>query len=1074
MEPVILSLLACPTCRLSYEFIEQPSVAPNSGLLVCPQCWVALPVIDSFIFSQHPLLYGTEAIAGRLAALAEALYGKEEDYRRFVQHKWQRPAYDAYAAFQPFNESSRAIIPLLPLLKQSLQPNDAILDIWCRTGWSGEWLAGQFSEQKIIALWEGNTDVLGYRGFRYWLRERAPNLHIIFHSPNETLPFCDGAFGVVHGLDSLHRYKHSLISEALRVVKNEGIVVFPHVHLSNDKPQPFFERGGTQYHGCDYQQYFAHRLQNTPWQSFVFSEKALFEQPDEVTIRDDSQTSHYNGLILIAPRERAGLRVVAESSVFDESDAARYYVCFNPLLHCDLSTGVLRIANEQMAGEANHLLQRHPLYETYLACAIQNYVMNADQCHVLYVAERGISVAEIALVLEKPVAEVWSCLEALAARDIIQLARISPAMARLHSFYHTQRAIIPYQQHTFARLWQDAALYYQQQPLLIDAQHGEMYSYAVIADHVAAIAHFLQSQSMHKGDRIACYSGPCVDYMCTVWAAWLLGLVVIPIDKESSMSVALDILERTKPRLVLIDEQHHETELEKSYPVMVWRSIHSQAISLNEVIGSHREKQMTYPLLNQEDTAVILYTSGSTGRPKGVQLSHGSMVRSGQLLAQQYEWNDRDILLSLGGLHAMSGLRNPCVAALHAGATIVIPSETHLQNPLHVWSACVAHQVTLLSTVPAFIVSALAMVDRLHDLPKVFLRKVLVTAAMLSKTHAERFYHAFGLELLTYYGLTETGGVCLLNREGMRHLAEGTIGKPINALVHVIGEHGRACAISELGEIAVYGDNTMQGYADHVGSSGCRQEQGWVYTGDVGYRQADGSIVFVGRRDELFKNKQGDILYPEYLAKVLQQQEAVQEACVCVDSQDTPQLVAFVQRRQISNDDLALIHALQQHVIDSLGRHYMPQHFCIVDSFPRGSNGKIARRALLEKWKMDGAGIRLTLDHGIIDKPIPNDKASTEALPKIAATSEAPKHTAINEALIAQEIYQLASLCFRVDMSKLSPDTDPQNTPGWDSMSHLALVNEVERRFSCRLTTADIMAIRRLGNLIEMIKNYVA
>src|SRR5690606_37784862 len=99
-----------------------------------------------------------------------------------IDEKQRRGNFVLYAAFQPFNESTRALYPLLPLLRETLRPGDIILDTWCRTGYSAAWLAGLFTEQQVIALWEGYSNVLGYRGFRYWLHEgkRPANLHILF------------------------------------------------------------------------------------------------------------------------------------------------------------------------------------------------------------------------------------------------------------------------------------------------------------------------------------------------------------------------------------------------------------------------------------------------------------------------------------------------------------------------------------------------------------------------------------------------------------------------------------------------------------------------------------------------------------------------------------------------------------------------------------------------------------------------------------------------------------------------------------------------------------------------------
>jgi hypothetical protein len=74
----------------------------------------------------------------------EQLFGKAQEYVAFLEHKRIKPVFDLYAAFQPFNESTQCIFPLIPLLREVLCPGDLILDLWCRTGWTGELLASFF------------------------------------------------------------------------------------------------------------------------------------------------------------------------------------------------------------------------------------------------------------------------------------------------------------------------------------------------------------------------------------------------------------------------------------------------------------------------------------------------------------------------------------------------------------------------------------------------------------------------------------------------------------------------------------------------------------------------------------------------------------------------------------------------------------------------------------------------------------------------------------------------------------------------------------------------------------------
>ena len=116
------------------------------------------------------------------------LIGKEGTYSMFLQNKCRHPFYDIYACFQPFNEASKAVYPFLKKLQETVKKGEAILNLWDRTGWMTNLLAGLFPENLIITTWEGNKDVLGYRGYHYWMKNN-PNIQVVFCDLNKPLPF---------------------------------------------------------------------------------------------------------------------------------------------------------------------------------------------------------------------------------------------------------------------------------------------------------------------------------------------------------------------------------------------------------------------------------------------------------------------------------------------------------------------------------------------------------------------------------------------------------------------------------------------------------------------------------------------------------------------------------------------------------------------------------------------------------------------------------------------------------------------------------------------------------------------
>jgi len=319
VEPSPSRALACPLCARG---LDRVAVRPGFAVVCCAACALRAPVVEGFpCFGDRDLDDGTrpEGCLESVVCVCARL-GDRDAYARHLAERARRLR-DRYAAFRPFNESSRTFLSFVPLLRRVLRPGDLILDTWNRSGWTGDLLAGLFPEQQVVSVWEGDRDVLGTRGFRYWLSqgERADNLDVVFTDlRTDPLPFRDGTFAFVHGLDTLHRYPpHTLVPELLRVTKPGAPgapILLPHVHLTNSEPEPFFERAERQIHGTDYRRRLGYALREDERVAVVLGERSLFEAQRSralSVVADEAETADYNALVGIVPPDWIGARAGA-------------------------------------------------------------------------------------------------------------------------------------------------------------------------------------------------------------------------------------------------------------------------------------------------------------------------------------------------------------------------------------------------------------------------------------------------------------------------------------------------------------------------------------------------------------------------------------------------------------------------------------------------------------------------------------------------------------------------------------------------------------------------------------------
>ncbi|MDP3746392.1 MAG: hypothetical protein Q8Q88_05005 [Phenylobacterium sp.] len=437
MKRSILPALACPSCRTGYDLAAHEASGEEviSGFLTCRSCAIVIPIVRGFPLFTEPRLHAGQAAVDQLVEIEGRLFGSDEDYLVYRRRKLERGGMEIYAAFQPFNESTRAFEPALAAFARNLAPGDIILDPWCRSGWSTEWLAALFPQQTILALWEGDTSVLGYRGFGRWLSRdsRAANIEVMFARPERGLPFAEGAFGGVYALDAFHRFSLApFAGEILRVAAPSAAIVLAHLHLTNSEPSPYFERGGFMWHGRDYRAWLDQLTQRHGRRGRIFSEEDLFRSLGAALPPEDPDTPHYNGFVLIEPAG-AGLHPSAPRREDDEEDR-RWLV--SPLFRVLFSRSMVRLDPGLHDGAVGELLERHPIYQERLPKA--PVALGELQFALLALAILGRTASEVAASLGLTRQEILSAAAPFEAAEVLRPTRVSPGGVALQRFHANQ------------------------------------------------------------------------------------------------------------------------------------------------------------------------------------------------------------------------------------------------------------------------------------------------------------------------------------------------------------------------------------------------------------------------------------------------------------------------------------------------------------------------------------------------------------------------------------------------------------------------------------------------------------
>jgi len=331
-----------------------------------------------------------------------------------------------------------------------------------------------------------------------------------------------------------------------------------------------------------------------------------------------------------------------------------------------------------------------------------------------------------------------------------------------------------------------------------------------------------------------------------------------------------------------------------------------------------------------EATAVVLFTSGTTGEPRAVRLTgrnlHASAVASAFRLgvAPGDRWLDCLPVYHTGGLA-------PVVRCAVQGTTLVLQSRFDASETA---SAVTEFDVTGLSLVPT---QLRRLLDA--DVSLASLETVLLGGAPAARSLLERAREA-GVPVYPTYGLTETASqVATATPENARRHS-GTVGQPLYRTEVTILDDGEPVERGERGEIVVSGPTVTPGYLD---GGGAFCEHG-LRTGDVGYRDADGRLWVVGRRDEMILSG-GELVAPREVVDAIREHPAVTDAAV-VGVED-PMWGERVATLVVAERDLD-VSTVREHCRERLADYRCPKTIAFTDALPRTPSGTVDRTRVRE------------------------------------------------------------------------------------------------------------------------------
>ncbi len=475
------------------------------------------------------------------------------------------------------------------------------------------------------------------------------------------------------------------------------------------------------------------------------------------------------------------------------------------------------------------------------------------------------------------------------------------------------------------------------------------------------IARELESRGVSPGERVILCGANSAEWVAAFWGCLLSGVVVVPIDRQSSAEFVSSVQKQTDAKLAFADRDaaalHH-------LPIPL-----IELNRLQDLTASHSSERNVNLAINPDTLAEIIFTSGTTSTPKGVMLTHRNILANLIPLEREIEKYRRwkrlvhplRFLVLVPLSHVFGQFMSVFVPQLLGGEV----HFDHTFNPAEIVRRTRKSRISVIVLVPRMLRSLREWIERDAASDKLkrslerarnqsFLRRwwtfrrvhrqfgwkfwAFLSGGATLDNKTEEFWRRLGFAVLQGYGMTETASLVTVTHPFK--LRQGSIGKPLP---------GYEVRLDESGQIAVRGPAVSAGYWSSANGND-RSSDGWLNTGDVGAIDEEGHVYFKGREKDVIVTASGINVYPEDLEEALNRQSEVRASCVVawpVDHGEEP-IAAVILRHTDAN----VVEVIEK-ANESLAEHQRIRRWYTwpEPDFPRTATDKILKREVISRIK---------------------------------------------------------------------------------------------------------------------------
>jgi acetyl-CoA synthetase len=497
---------------------------------------------------------------------------------------------------------------------------------------------------------------------------------------------------------------------------------------------------------------------------------------------------------------------------------------------------------------------------------------------------------------------------------------------------------------------------FDQTALLLENAAGEekRYTFGELKRLSDRFANALRNIGVRRRDRVGIVLPQRAETVIAHLAVYKLGAIALPLSVLFGRDALAYRLADSGARVVVTDAARVSTidsvrgQLPELEALVVCDDDDSEFWSI-----THRAPEEFQPEnTKSDDPALLIYTSGTTGPPKGALNAHRCLLGNltGFELSQNFFPQPGDLMWTPADWAWTGGLLDGLVPSLYYGVP-VLGYDGGKFSPEKAFELMEKYRVRNAFIPP----TALKMMMQVADSDSRFkleLRSIMSAGEQVGIEVVRWAEQALDVKVNEMWGQTEFNYL-VGNCADLFAVKPGSMGRPYPGhTVDVIDENGVPMPDGEVGELAAKrGDPVMfLGYWKNDEATRGKFIGEWFRTGDVGYRDADGYLWFMGRKDDVISSA-GHRVGPGEVEDCLLKHPAVAQAAV-VGSPDALRgnvIKAFIVLAQGHASSEALVKDIQQSVRTRLAAYEYPREVEFIDALPMTTTGKVRRVELRQK-----------------------------------------------------------------------------------------------------------------------------